>query len=167
MGNTYFIIGHPVGLQVGGTLVELLTVLEAHTVHHQVIVEMTCIHMGGHHYLEGGEESLGQLQTDGMDLLGCHVLGGIEGLNELIEHPAVCFAVPLFGGHHFVVGRLGYAVPAGDQLPFFPQGFLFLLHIVQRSSQCSAALGRIFDGGECGHYLTSVVIWLTCSQIRA
>ena len=37
VGSTYFIIGHPVGLQVGGTLVELLTVLEAHTVHHKVV----------------------------------------------------------------------------------------------------------------------------------
>ena len=45
MCGTYFIVGYPVGLQVGGTLVELLTVLEAHTVHHQVIVEMLCVHL--------------------------------------------------------------------------------------------------------------------------
>ena len=37
MGSTYFIVDHPMGLQVGGTLVELLTVLEAHTVHHKVV----------------------------------------------------------------------------------------------------------------------------------
>ena len=40
MGNADFIVGDPVGLQVGGTLMEFLAALEAHTVHHQVIVEM-------------------------------------------------------------------------------------------------------------------------------
>ena len=46
MGSTYFIVGHPVGLQIGGTLVEFAAILKAHTVHHQVIVEMLCVHMG-------------------------------------------------------------------------------------------------------------------------
>lgn len=48
VGNADFIVGYPVGLQVGGTLMEFLAALEAHTVHHQVIVEMLCVHMGGH-----------------------------------------------------------------------------------------------------------------------
>ena len=48
VGNADFIVGDPVGLQVGGTLVELLAALEAHTDHHPVIVEMLCVHMGGH-----------------------------------------------------------------------------------------------------------------------
>ena len=37
VGGADLIVGQPVGLQVGGTLVELLTVLEAHTVHHKVV----------------------------------------------------------------------------------------------------------------------------------
>lgn len=37
MGSTYFIVGHPVGLQIGGTLVEFAAILKAHTVHHQVV----------------------------------------------------------------------------------------------------------------------------------
>ena len=48
MGNADFIVGYPVGLQVGGTLMKFLAALEADTVHHQVIVEMLCVHMGGH-----------------------------------------------------------------------------------------------------------------------
>ena len=59
MRRTYFIVGHPMGLQVGGTLVELLTILKAHTVHHQVIVEMLCVHMGGHQDLEVRKFMLG------------------------------------------------------------------------------------------------------------
>lgn len=38
MCGTYFIVGYPVGLQVGGALVEFLAVLERDAVHHQVIV---------------------------------------------------------------------------------------------------------------------------------
>ena len=37
MGSTYFIVGHPVGLQIGGTLVKFAAILKAHTVHHQVV----------------------------------------------------------------------------------------------------------------------------------
>lgn len=52
MCSTYFIIGNPVGLQVSGTLVKLFTILKANTVHYQVIVEMLCVHMGGHQHLK-------------------------------------------------------------------------------------------------------------------
>ena len=59
MGGADLVTGQPVSLQVGGTLVELLAVLEAHAVHHHVVVEMFCVHMGSHQHLEVGKLPLG------------------------------------------------------------------------------------------------------------
>ena len=70
MGSTYFIIGHPVGLQVSGTLVEFAAILKADTVHHQVAVQMVGVNMGSHQHLEVWELTLNQCQRNGVGLLG-------------------------------------------------------------------------------------------------
>ena len=59
MGGTDLIAGQPVGLEVGGALMELPAVLEADAVHHHVVVEMFCVHMGSHQHLEVGKLPLG------------------------------------------------------------------------------------------------------------
>jgi len=130
MGSTYFIVSDSVGLQVGGTLVELLTILEAHTVHHQVIVEMTCVYVGGHQHLEIGELPLGQFQPHSVNLLRGQVILLVKGLHEVIILSTVCLIKPLLGKPHLIVGGPSGAVPSGDQTPVFPCGFLLLLDIV-------------------------------------
>ena len=70
MGGTDLVAGQPVGLEIGGALVELAAVLEADAVHYQVVMRMGRVHMGGHQHLEVRELPLGQLQTHGVDLLG-------------------------------------------------------------------------------------------------
>ena len=70
MGNAYFIVGHPVGLQVGGTLVEFAAILKADAVHHQVAVQVVGVNMGSHQYLEVWELTLNQFQRNGVGLLG-------------------------------------------------------------------------------------------------
>lgn len=64
------VIDDPMGLQVGGILVELPAVLEADAVHHQMVVEMLRIHVGSHQHLKVGELPPRQFQPNGMDLLG-------------------------------------------------------------------------------------------------
>lgn len=155
MGNAYFIVGHPVGLQVGGTLVELLTILKAHTVHHQVIVEMLCVHMGGYQHLEVRELPPGQFQPHGMNLLWGQVILLIKGLHEVVVLTAFCFMEVFFCELHLGADALSGAVPSGDKLPIFPCGFLPLLDVSQHTAQSTSATTTIFNCGEGRHQVTS------------
>ena len=89
MGDADRIAGQPVGLQISGALVEFPAVLERDAVHHQVIVQMAGVDVGGHQHLEVGKLTLGQLQADGVGLLGRQVIRFCEGLNEVIVLPPV------------------------------------------------------------------------------
>ena len=91
MCSTYFIIGHPVGLQVSGTLVEFAAILKADTVHHQVAVQMVGVNMGSHQHLEVWELTLNQFQRNGMRLQGRQVVRLRERLDEVVVLPPVRF----------------------------------------------------------------------------
>ena len=91
MGSTYFIVGHPVGLQIGGTLVEFATILKAHTVHHQVIVEMLCVHMGSDQHLKVWKLPLGQFQPHSVNFLWGQVILLVKGLHEVVVLTTFCF----------------------------------------------------------------------------
>lgn len=153
------------GLQVGGTLVELLTILEAHTVHHQVIVEMLCVHMGGHQYLEVRKLTLGQFQPHSVNLLWGQVILLVKGLYEVIVLSAVCLMELLLGELHFGADTLGGAVPAGDQPTIFPCGFLLLLDIAQHTAQSTSAPATIFDCGEGCHLVDTSSVSFASSLI--
>ena len=165
MGNAYFIVGHPVGLQVGGTLVELLTILKAHTVHHQVIVEMTCVHMGGHQYLEVRKLTLGQFQPHSVNLMRGQVILLIKGLHEVIVLPAVCLMELLLGKPHLIVDGPSSTVPAGYKPTIFPCGFLLLLDIVQHTTKSTAAATTVLDCGEGRHLVGTSSVSFASSLI--
>ena len=129
MGGADLVAGQPVGLEVGGALVEFAAVLEADTVHHQVVVQVDGIHVGSHYYLEVRELPLGQLQAHGVEFLGRQAVLLPEGLDEVVVLPSVCFPIPLLGELHFREGRLCGAVPAGHQLLSLPQRLFLLLDI--------------------------------------
>ena len=74
MGGTDLIAGQPVSLEVGGALVKFLAVLERDAVDDQVAVQMVGVDVGGHQHLEVGKLTLGQLQADGVGLLGRQVI---------------------------------------------------------------------------------------------
>ena len=74
MSDADLIVGHPMRLQVRSTLMELMTIPEADAVYHQVVVQMVRVHMSCHQYLEIWELPLGQLQADGVGLLGRQVI---------------------------------------------------------------------------------------------
>ena len=151
MGSTYFIVSDSVGLQVGGTLVELLTILKAHIVHHQVIVEMLCVHMGGNQHLEVGELPLGQFQSHSVNFLWGQVTLLVKGLHEVIVLSAVCLMELLLGKPHLIIDGPSSTVPAGYKPTIFPCGFLLLLDIVQHTTQSTAAPTTVLDCGEGCH----------------
>ena len=95
MGGTDLIAGQPMGLEVGGALVELPAVLEADAVDDQVTVQMVCVNVGGYQHLEVGELPLGQFQRNGVGLLKRQVIRLREGLDEVVVLPPVDFAVSL------------------------------------------------------------------------
>ena len=70
MGETDLIVDLSVCKQVIGTLMELVSVTEADAVHHQMVVQMSCVNVGGDYHLEVRELPLGKLQTDGVTSCG-------------------------------------------------------------------------------------------------
>ena len=148
MGGADLVAGQPVGLEIGGALVELATILEADTVHHQVVVGMGRVHVGGYQHLKVRELPLGQLQAHGVELLGCQSVLLPEGLDEVVVLPAVRFPIPLLGELHFGISALCGAVPAGHQLLSLPQRLFLLLSIPQHSTQGAVAAAPVLDGGE-------------------
>ena len=66
MGGTDLIAGQPVGLEVGGALMEFLAVLERDAVDDQVAVQMVGVDVGGHQHFEVGKLPLDQLQSNGV-----------------------------------------------------------------------------------------------------
>ena len=148
MGKAYFITGQPVGLQVGGALMEFLPILEADAVDDQVAVQVVGIDVGGHQHLEVGELPLGQFQSNGVDLLGRQVVRLCEGLDEVVVLPPVRFPIPFLGELHFREGGLGGAVPAGHQPLSFPQRLFVLLSVPQHSAQRAPASAPVFDSSE-------------------
>ena len=112
MGNTDLVAGQPVGLQVGGTLVKLPAVLKADAVDDQVTVRMVGVDVGGHQHLEAGKFPPGQLQSNGVGLLGRQVICFREGLDEVVVLPAICFNEPLLGELYLLPRRRGSTVLA-------------------------------------------------------
>ncbi len=139
MGGADRIAGQPVGLEVGGALMEFPAVLEADAVDDQVAVQMVGVDMSGHQHLEVRELPPGQLQSDGVDLLGRQVVRLREGLDEVVVLPSVRFPVPLLGEPHLRAGTLGGAVPAGHKPLSFPQRFF-------RPAGCTAVLHPMHPG---------------------
>ena len=151
MGGTDLIAGQPMGLEVGGALVELPAVLEADAVDDQVAVQMVGVDVGSHQHFEVGKLPLDQLQSNGVGLLGRQVICFREGLDEVVVLPPVCFPKPLLGELHFRESRLGGAVPAAHQPMSFPQRLFLLLGVPQHSSERTPAAAPVLDGGEGSH----------------
>ena len=154
MGGTDFIAGQPVGLEVGGALMELPAVLEADAVDDQVAVQMVGVDVGSHQHLKAGKFPLGQLQSNGVGLLGRQVICFREGLDEVVVLPPVGFSKPLLGEPHLGEDGLSSAVPAGHQPLSFPQRLFLLLGVPQHSAQRAPASAPVLDDGKSSH-LTS------------
>ena len=151
MGGTELIVGKPVGLEVGGALVKFSAVLKTDAVDDQVAVQVVGVNMGGHQHLEAVKLPLGQLQADGVGLLGRQVIILCEGLDEVVVLPPIGFAVPLLGELHLGEGGLSGAVPAGYQPPPFPQRLFLLLGVSQHAAQCAPASAPVLDSSESSH----------------
>ena len=151
MGSADLIVDGPVGLQVGGALVEFFAVPEADAVDDHVTVQMVCVNVGGYQYLEVGELPLGQLQSNGVGLLGRQLIRLCEGLDKVVVLPPICFPVPLLGELHLGEDRLGGAVPSGHQPLSFPQCFFLLADIASDTAEHTSASAPVLDCGECSY----------------
>ena len=151
MGGADLIVDGPVGLQVSGALVELFPALETDAVDDQMAVQVVGVYVGSHQHLETGEFPLGQLQSNGMGLLGRQVVRFRKGLDEVVVLPPVRFPVPLLGELHLGEDRLGGAVPTGHQPLPFPKRFFVLLGVPQHSAQRAPASAPVLDCGECSY----------------
>lgn len=154
MGGTDLVAGQPVGLEVGGALMEFPAVLEADAVDDQVAVQMVGVDMSGHQHFEVGKLPLDQLQSNGVGLLGRQVICFREGLDEVVVLPPVGFSKPLLGEPHLGEDGLSSAVPAGHQPLSFPQRLFLLLGVPQHSAQRAPASAPVLDDGKSSH-LTS------------
>ena len=148
MGGTDLVTGHSVGLEIGGALVEFPAIPEADAVHHQVVVQMVGVYVGGHQHLETWKLPLGQLQADGVGLLGCQVIRLRKRLDEVVVLPPVRFSESLLGELHLGEGGLGGAVPAAHQSLPLPQRFFVLLGVPQHAAQRAPASASVFDCSE-------------------
>ena len=165
MGGTDLIAGQPMGLEVGGALVEFLAVLERDAVDDQVAVQMVGVDVGGHQHFEVGKLPLDQLQSNGVGLLGRQVICFREGLDEVVVLLPVGFSKPLLGEPHLGEDGLSSAVPAGHQPLSFPQRFFLLLGVPQHSAQRAPASTPVLDGGEGCHLVDTSSISFASSLI--
>ena len=165
MGGTDLVAGQPVGLEVGGTLMEFSAVLKTDAVDDQVAVQVVGVDVGGYQHLEVGKLPLGQLQADGVSLLGRQVIILCEGLDKVVVLPPVRFPKPLFGEPHLGEGGLGSAVPAGYQPPPLPQCLSVLLGVSQHAAQCAPASAPVLDSSESSHLVDTSSISFASSLI--
>ena len=90
---------------------------------------------------------LRQFQRNSMCFLRCDVFIGMEGLHEMKIHFLTALVVLQLGADELCIANFRLAVDAGDQLPTFELGFLFLLYILQNDGEpCSALSFRTVDG---------------------
>lgn len=106
----------------------------------EVGVDMLPVGVGGHHHLEA-LELLCQFQGNLMGCLGCQLLLRMEGLDELIELPALRFFMEPLGIQELPEGSLRHAVHSGDQLPTLVRRFTFPAAVAEGSPQPASSLG--------------------------
>ena len=95
------------------TLVELLSRLKTHRVENDMVVDMSCILVGGHQALI----PLKVLGKGNTDLMGCGKIQGVigrEGLNDVVVTPALCLMKTQLHRLKFLHNGLGQAVHPGD-----------------------------------------------------
>ena len=126
---------------------------------------MTCVHMGGHQYLEVRKLTLGQFQPHSVNLLWGQVILLVKGLHEMIVLSAICLIELLLGKTHLIVDGLGSTVPSGYKPTIFPCGFLILLDIVQHTTKSTAAATSVLDRGERRHLVDTSSVSFASSLI--
>lgn len=131
--------------------VELPAALEADGVDNEVGVDVRPVRVGGHEDLVA-LPLLCQLQGDPMGQLRRDGLLRMEGLDEVIVHPAAVFSVLQLGADELGAAGRRLAVHAGHQMAVLI-GSLFLLHHVpeHRAHAAAGLTPGTVDGCDDGH----------------
>ncbi len=94
---------------------ELSAGTEGHRVHHDVIVEIVRVQMGGDYdFIISAPHSAGSFQTDFVSLLRGD-FPGAKALKAVVRHIPTQLSVSAFGFRHIRIGPLGRAVDGGNK----------------------------------------------------
>ena len=131
--------------------VELPAGLEADGVDDEVGVDVRPVRVGGHEDLVA-LPLLRQFQGDPVRQFRCDGFLRMEGLDEVIVHPAAVFSVLQLGADELGAAGRRLAVHAGHQMAVLIGGLFLLHHIPEHRAQAAAGLppGTV-DGCDDGH----------------
>ncbi len=134
--------------------VELPAALEADGVDDEVRVDVLTVRVGGHDDLVV-LPLLCQLQCDPVRQLRCDGFLRMEGLDEVIVHPAAVFSVLQLGADELGAAGVCLAVHAGHQMAVLMGGLFLLHHVPEHRPHAAAGLtpGTV-DGCDDGHEIT-------------
>lgn len=107
-------------------------------------MDVVTVCVSRHHNFET-IELLRQLQRNLMGSLGCQILFRVEGLNQMIEHPAIGFVVEPLGVQELLIGTPSNAVDAGHKKPVTV--FCFIPAAAVAESPIQAFRRLILDSG--------------------
>lgn len=132
---------------------ELSAGLEADGVDDEVGVDVLVVRVGGHEDLVA-LPLLRQLQCDPVRQLRRDGFLRMEGLDEVIVHPAAVFSVLQLGADELGAAGICLAVHTGHQMAVLIGGLFLLHHIPEHRAQAAAGLppGTV-DGCDDGHGL--------------
>ncbi len=119
----------------------LETGIHPHRVDDEVRVDVIRVRVGSNHNLIAGELFLCKATGDFVCRFRGERFVRMEGLDQLIEHPAIGFSVELLGVHKFPIGILWDTVDTGYQISVFTLGFLWSAAIVQCTPESAGGLG--------------------------
>ena len=119
--------------------VELSAVLQADAVDDEVGMDVFPVGVGADQDF-AALKILRQLQRGGVGGDGVYQFSCREGLDHVVEHPAVLFVVEEFGLEEVVIDALRPAVDSCDQLPVTPTCFLLPLDIPHGGSHSRTIL---------------------------
>ena len=105
---------------------------------------MVSVCVSCHHNFEA-IELLRQLQRNLMCSLGCQVFFRVEGLNQMIEHPTICFAIEPLGVQELLIGTPGNAVDTGHKEAVTVFRFIPAAAVAECTVETFGSL--IFDSG--------------------
>ena len=107
------------GLQVGFVHSEFMTIIHAHRIYDEMVMDLVFVDMGGHQHLKPFEQGIPfhPLHADAVCLLRRDVLVLMPRLGEMLVGAASGLAVKELSDHHFILDGIGGAVNAGNKIP--------------------------------------------------
>lgn len=118
--------------------------LHADGVDDQMGMDVVTVRVGCHHNFEA-IKLFCQFQSNLMGGLGCQIFFRVEGLNQVIKHPAIGFVVEPLGVQKLLIGTPDNAVDTGHKKPVTIFCFIPVAAVAECTIESLCCL--IFDSG--------------------